>query len=109
MEVNIEWEDDTRENCIVKVKGTIDTMTADELEVYMDKAMKENPKVLSLDFKDVDYMTSAGLRILLSGQKKAKSNGQKMKLCHVNSSIINVFVMTGFIDILDVVTEMEGN
>ena len=102
MKIQAQWENEEKKNYIVNIASEIDTTTSDELATYMEAAIIQNPKILSLDFSDVSYVTSAGLRVLLSTQKKIHENGNKMQLYHVNHSILSVFTMTGFIDILDI-------
>lgn len=80
--------------------GRLDTMTAPELE----KAINENiagVEELVLDLKELDYMSSAGLRVLLSAEKKMKICG-RMVVKNVNEMIMEVFEVTGFADILTI-------
>ena len=80
------------------IAGRIDTITAPELE---KKIAALSPEVtdLILDMKEVVYISSAGLRVLLSAQKKM-SRGGSMKLSGVCSAVMEVLEMTGFADIL---------
>lgn len=83
---------------ILDVKGRLDTTTAPAL----DKTIHENihdVKNLILDFKGLEYVSSAGLRVLLSAQKKMQQIG-KMTVKNVCEDIMEVFEMTGFADIL---------
>lgn len=80
------------------IAGRIDTITAPELE---KKIAALSPEVtdLILDMKEVVYISSAGLRVLLSAQKKVSRVGS-MKLSGVCSAVMEVLEMTGFADIL---------
>lgn len=80
------------------IAGRIDTITAPELE---KKIAALSPEVtdLILDMKEVVYISSAGLRVLLSAQKKMSRVGS-MKLSGVCSAVMEVLEMTGFADIL---------
>ena len=81
---------------IIKITGRLDTITAPAL----DKAINEelgDAKNLILDIKSLEYISSAGLRVLLAAQKKLK---QAMKLINVQAPVMDVFEMTGFADIL---------
>ena len=83
---------------ILKVEGRLDTTTAPELE----KAINDEGtdlKNLVLDFKGVDYISSAGLRVLLTAQKKMNVQGN-MELTNVSEAVMDIFEMTGFADIL---------
>ena len=82
----------------VIVSGRVDTATAPELEAEV-KPQRDGVTSLILDFKDVNYVSSAGLRVLLSLQKKMMTQGE-MKLLHVNDVVNDVFEVTGFDEIL---------
>ncbi len=80
--------------------GRLDTITSPDFE----KELKETlPDVtdLVLDFSDLEYISSAGLRVLLSAQKTMTKQGG-MKLIHVNDTIMEIFEVTGFSDILTI-------
>jgi anti-sigma B factor antagonist len=82
----------------IDIVGRLDTTTAPEL----DKAINEDiadVKNLVLNFKGLEYISSAGLRVLLGAQKKMQKVGT-MKLINVCENIMEVFEMTGFADIL---------
>ena len=86
------------EEIILQIVGRLDTTTAPAL----DKAIAENLsgiKSLILDFKGLEYISSAGLRVLLSAQKKMQKIGE-MKVINVCEEVMEVFEITGFADIL---------
>lgn len=88
------------ESLTMKLGGRLDTTTAPELE----KAFEENMEVskdLILDMKELEYISSAGLRVLLAAQKKMNQAG-KMKLTGVSDEVMEVFEITGFSDILTI-------
>lgn len=81
---------------ILEITGRLDTNTAPAL----DKTINENLdgiKNLILDFKGLEYVSSAGLRVLLSAQKRLKGG---MKLKNVCELVMEIFEMTGFVDVL---------
>jgi anti-sigma B factor antagonist len=83
---------------IIEVAGRLDTLTAPALE----KTVNENTggiKSLVFDFKGIEYVSSAGLRVLLGAQKKMQKIGS-MKVTNVCEAVMEVFEMTGFADIL---------
>ena len=88
------------EETIIKIVGRLDTTTAPDLgkTINEDIADTEN---LVLDFKKLEYISSAGLRVLLSAQKKMQKLGA-MKLTNVCEDVMEVFEMTGFSDILTI-------
>ena len=78
----------------VMLSGRLDTTTAPELDVFAEKE-------LVLDFADLEYISSAGLRVLLKLQKVMNKKGS-MKLIHVGEVVKEVFEITGFTDILTI-------
>ena len=84
----------------ILLNGRLDTTTAPELERVIKNDI-DNVENLVLDFKDLVYISSAGLRVLLFAQKKMKQVGA-MKLINVSEIIMEVFDITGFSDILTI-------
>ena len=85
---------------IIEVVGRLDTITAPVLEKTIAENM-EGIKSLILDFKGLEYISSAGLRVLLGAQKKIQKSGS-MKLTGVCEEVMEVLEMTGFADILTI-------
>ncbi len=84
----------------VALEGRLDTMTAPELETTLKTAL-EGVEELTFDFEKLDYISSAGLRVLLSAQKTMNRQGS-MKVVHANEIILEIFEVTGFSDILTI-------
>ena len=84
------------EETIIKLVGRLDTTTAPELEKQLSQNWTDG-SALIFDCEKLSYISSAGLRVLLSTQKKAKG---VMKLTNVCELVMEVFEMTGFADIL---------
>ena len=84
----------------ITVVGRLDTTTAPALEKTINENV-ENTASLVLDMKGLEYISSAGLRVLLGAQKKMNLIG-KMKLINVCEEVMDVFEMTGFADILTI-------
>ena len=84
----------------VALEGRLDTTTAPELEAEL-KASLDGITELDLDFEKLEYLSSAGLRVLLAAQKTMNKQGT-MVIHHVNETIREVFEVTGFIDILTI-------
>ena len=80
--------------------GRLDTVTAPELEKEL-KASLNGVSKLVLDFAGLEYISSAGLRVLLSAQKIMSCKGE-MKIKNVNETIMEIFEVTGFSDILTI-------
>ena len=97
MNINIEKENGVT---LMKIEGRLDTTTAPELEKAINNE-GDALKSLTLDFKGVDYISSAGLRVLLTAQKKMNVQGY-MELRSVSEAVMDIFEMTGFADILEI-------
>ena len=88
------------EETIIELAGRLDTTTAPALDKTIGNDI-EGTKNLVLDLKMLEYISSAGLRVLLSAQKKMQKIGS-MKLTNVCEEVMEVFEMTGFADILTI-------
>ena len=95
MNINIEKENGIT---MLTIEGRLDTTTAPELEKTINNE-GESLKNLVLDFKGVDYISSAGLRVILTAQKKMNIQGS-MELINVSEAVMDIFEMTGFAEIL---------
>ena len=84
----------------LQIKGRIDTTTAPQLETEIKDNITGITE-LKLDFAEVDYISSAGLRVILSVQKIMNKQG-KMTISHVSANVMEVFEITGFTDILTI-------
>ena len=85
---------------VLVVAGRLDTQTAPDLEKVLDE-ISAGLKELTFDMKGLEYVSSAGLRVILKAQKIMNAQGS-MKLTGVNDSIMEVFDITGFADILTI-------
>ena len=83
---------------IIQISGRLDTITAPVLEKTINEEIGDT-KNLILDMKSLEYISSAGLRVLLGAQKKMQKIGS-MKVVNVCETVMEVFEMTGFADIL---------
>ena len=84
----------------VEVKGRLDTTTAPEPEAALKESM-EGIEELTLNFAELEYISSAGLRVLLATQKAMQGKGE-MIVTGVNDIVMEVFEVTGFCDILNI-------
>ena len=84
----------------IALEGRLDTMTAPELEAELNADLG-NAESLTLDFSKLDYISSAGLRVLMSAHKAMSAKGG-MKVTNVNEIVQEVFEVTGFADILTI-------
>lgn len=93
----------TAENGMLRIalEGRLDTNTAPQLETEL-KTSLSGISELELDFSGLEYISSAGLRVLLAAQKTMSRQG-KMTIRNVNETIMEVFEITGFVEILTIV------
>ena len=84
----------------VAVAGRLDTTTAPQLEASLKESFEGITK-LALDFSALEYLSSAGLRVLLAAQKVMNKQGE-MVIKNVNETINEIFEVTGFVDILTI-------
>lgn len=83
------------------VEGRVDTNTSPQLQQAILNSFQKNKNIV-VDFLNVAYISSAGLRALLIGQKTATSKGGSMKLTNVNNTVKSVLDMSGFSKILTI-------
>ena len=83
------------------LEGRLDTVSAPELEAELKDAL-DGVSELTLDFEKLEYISSAGLRVLLAAQKEMNKRGT-MKIAHVGETIMEIFEVTGFSEILTIV------
>lgn len=94
-------ENRTEDTILLTVEGRVDTNTSPQLQEMLLKAFQKGSRVI-LDFEQVEYVSSAGLRALLIGQKTANSKKGSMKLIHVQEAVQEVLDLSGFSAILTI-------
>ena len=97
MTLNINKNENT---ATIEIVGRLDTVTAPALDKMINEEL-EGVTALTLDMNALEYISSAGLRVLLSAQKKMQKTGS-MKLTGVSEAVMEVLEMTGFADILSI-------
>ena len=97
MTINKSQKDNT---LCINLEGRLDTMTAPELEAELNQSLGSVNELI-FDFSKLDYISSAGLRVLLSAHKAMSGKGG-MKVTNVNEIVQEVFEVTGFADILNI-------
>lgn len=97
MNINLEKQNDL---LVVSLEGRLDTNTSPAFEEVINN-ISSDTKELVINIKDLEYISSAGLRVLLAAQKKMNKMGS-MKVINVCDSIMEIFEITGFIDILTI-------
>ena len=84
----------------ISLEGRLDTVTSPELDAELKEILKGTTE-LTLDFADLEYVSSAGLRVLLAAQKTMMNQGT-LKIVNVNDVVMEIFEVTGFTDILKI-------
>jgi anti-sigma B factor antagonist len=99
MEITMKELDDVR---VVVLEGNMDTNTSPDAEIEINKLIESGATKIIINFESVDYISSAGLRVLLATAKKLKSVQGDLKICCLNSTVQEVFDISGFASILSV-------
>lgn len=88
---------------VVTMDSRLDTNTSPQLEKFLaDKLTSDDVRGLILDFEPTEYISSAGLRVILLAAKKMKSSGGKLVLCRMSAHVKEVFDIAGFTAVLNI-------
>ena len=104
MEISINESGEVR---ILSFQGNLDTGTAPEAESQINGLLEAGAQKLLVNFEKLDYISSAGLRVLLATAKKMKPGGGDLKICCLNQTVQEVFDISGFSTILSVTATEE--
>ena len=104
MNISIKESGDVR---ILSFQGNLDTNTSPEAESQINGLIDGGAQKLLVNFENLDYISSAGLRVLLATAKKLKGNGGDLKICCLNQTVQEVFDISGFVTILSVTSSEE--
>jgi anti-anti-sigma factor len=100
---------DVGEVKVVRMKGSLDTQTSPEAQTQMTELIAQGAAKIVVNFEKLDYVSSAGLRILLTTAKKLKGIGGELRICGLNGDVQEAFRFAGFHMILTVKkTESEA-
>ena len=100
MTFNIQSQND--QQLTITVAGRLDTPAAVKAQQEIAPLLENADKTLLLDCKDLDYISSSGLRLFLTLRKEAASKGGKVIIEHINEDIQKVFMMTGFFNLFEI-------
>lgn len=87
---------------IVTLSGELDTTSADGVQKQLQAQIDAGRTRLLLDLADLDFITSAGLRVLLAITKRVRAQGGELRVCHLNAEVQEVFEIAGFDRLLSV-------
>ncbi len=86
----------------VMLDGRLDTTTAPTLEDQLQRELTEDVEKLIFDFEKLEYMSSVGIRIIMAADEVMAEQDGEMKLVHVSEEIMDIFDMTGLVDLLNI-------
>lgn len=92
---------------IIQVSGRIDPLTSNQLEEELNKVISSGTSKLVLNLSGVDFISSSGLRVFLTGLKKVKAQNGDIKICGMNSNIEKIFRISGFVSLFDIFPSEE--
>ncbi len=92
----------SNQNLIISLIGRLDTMTAPQLEKEINGSTLEDIETVTLNMRELEYISSSGLRVILMLYKKLTGIGGKLKIVNVNDMIMELFSMTGMSEYLDI-------
>ena len=104
--INIQIEE-ARGAFIIRIEGRMDAISTPVLERKLVEKIDEGKKNLVLDFAKVDYLSSAGMRLLLSTTKKLSEEKGGLHLCAVNEEVMEIIKMAGFERIIKIFSTEE--
>jgi anti-anti-sigma factor len=81
---------------VVQIKGELDTGSSPEAHKQLDRMREQGAKKILLDMAELDFISSAGLRVLLATAQELKQNGGDLRVCSLNESVKEVFNISGF-------------
>jgi anti-sigma B factor antagonist len=92
---------------IFKLNGRLDSNTSQGFEKKLFQAISDGSKTMVVDFKDLDYISSAGLRVILKATKAIKREDGRIMLCSMQDYVKEVFEIAGFDSFLPIVANMD--
>jgi anti-sigma B factor antagonist len=95
----------TRDSGVIKIvdlNGNLDTNTAPDTESHLNSLMQEGNTKILINLENLDYISSAGLRVFLATAKQLKGSSGELRLCNLNETVQEIFDMSGFSTILSV-------
>jgi anti-anti-sigma factor len=92
---------------VIDFEGNLETSTAAEAESEINRVIDEGASQLLINFEKLNYISSAGLRVLLATAKKLKPASGELKICNLNATVQEVFDISGFSSILSVAATEE--
>lgn len=98
MNINKEVKDDV---IVIKLDGRLDKLSSPVLDEELKPVIAEN-KNITFDLEKLDYISSAGLRVLLSTKKTLKENGKDISVINIGTDVMNILTVSGFVQLLGI-------
>ena len=92
----------SNQNLIISLSGRLDTITSPQLEEEITRNSLDEIETVTLNMRELEYISSAGLRVVLKLHKKMTAQGGQLKLINVNDMIMEIFTMTGMDSFLEI-------
>ena len=92
----------SNQNLIISLSGRLDTITSPQLEEEINRNSFDEIEMVTLNMRGLEYISSAGLRVILMLHKKLAGTNGKLKLINVNDMIMEIFTMTGMDSFLEI-------
>lgn len=92
----------SNQNLIISLKGRLDTITSPQLEEEINHYSLDEFKTVTVNMRELEYISSAGLRVILMLHKNMIKSGGKLALVNVNDMVMEIFSMTGMTDFLNI-------
>lgn len=105
MEIN--WNDSTDLH-ILNISGNVDSNTTPEMAMAIETRLQERSEDIIIDFSGVDYISSAGLRVVIKTHHMQTAAGKKMMLCNLKDYVYEIFEMSGLVNLLDIRKDLES-
>ena len=94
-------KNETDDKITISLEGRLDKLSSPTLEEEMNKEISKKKNIV-IDFNNLQYISSAGLRILIASEKQLKEVGKTMEIINVNDDVMNILNVTGFVYILNI-------
>lgn len=92
---------------VISLKGRLDSNTSKDLENTFNELLNDNVHNILCDLKELDYISSAGLRVFLKARKNIDKNNWKMALCSMNDFVYEIFEIAGFLPLFMIFEDRE--
>ena len=92
----------SNQNLIISLTGRLDTMTSPQLEEEINRSDLDGIETVTLNLRELEYISSAGLRVVIMLYKNLEKLGGKLRLVNVNDMVMEIFSMTGMTDFLEI-------